>query len=351
MSEERLGAVVYAARVGVVAGPGGIGAVVAEFILVVGLLVPVPVVEIPIVVGGLGAVQPVDGHARAGGAGVVPGVGVGGAADRPEARVVGLDGAMPASSEVLDEGVVGRDFVGRAVGLRGREEQQPELVAGAEPGGDEAPVVGHRDLGGRGRHPPQARHHHLVGLRGVVRPRHLHLDRVRALRERDLEAGRVRVRVRERRAAGVLDLVHGVAVVHRRGDGDFVHAVGHRRRVGRPSRGKRRGQRDPGAVVVRQLQIGQGGIGGEGGAADQGTVDPYSRYVERWRPVVGRSTSPMPPLVIDAPARGRICVFASGMRSIDSYPGTHAVRKMHKVHCLCFQHRICGGRELFDVCS
>ena len=137
---------------------GGVGAVGAGLVLVVGLVGPAPVVEILVLVGGLGAVEPVDGHALVfrgeRGGGVVAGVGVGGAADRPEAPAVGLDGGAAGRGAGLDEGVVVRDGGGGAVALGGGEEQQPELVAGVQAGGLEAPVVGNRggDVGQRAYH-------------------------------------------------------------------------------------------------------------------------------------------------------------------------------------------------------
>ena len=77
---ERLGAVVPAAGDRVVGSLGGIGAVGAGLVLVVDLVVPGPVVEILVLVGGLGAVEPVDGDALVGrgvgGAGIVAGVAV-----------------------------------------------------------------------------------------------------------------------------------------------------------------------------------------------------------------------------------------------------------------------------------
>ena len=152
VSRERLGAVVVAAGERVVGLLGGIVRVGAGLVLVVGLVVPGPVVEILVLVGGLGAVEPVDGHARAGGAGVVAGVDGGGAADHPEARAVGPDVGVAGRGEVLDEGVVVRDIGGRGVALGGGEEQQPERVAGGQAGGLEAPVRGDRvDGAGLGR--------------------------------------------------------------------------------------------------------------------------------------------------------------------------------------------------------
>ena len=159
---ERLGAVVVAAGEGPVGGEEGVGAVGAGLVLVVGLVVPGPVVEILVLVGGLGAVEPVDGHALVGagvgGGGVVAGVGVGGAADRPEARAVVLDVGVAGRGEALDEGVVVRDIGGGGVAHGGGEEQQPELGAGGHGGGLEAPVrgdLGNDGLGGRGQGCPQ----------------------------------------------------------------------------------------------------------------------------------------------------------------------------------------------------
>ena len=177
---ERLGTVVVAAGDGVVDALGGIVRVGAGLVLVVGLVVPGPVVEILVLVGGLGAVEPVDGHALVGagvgGVGVVAGVDGGGAADHPEARAVVLDVGVAGRGAGLDEGVVVRDIGGRGVALGGGEEQQPELVAGAQAGGDEAPVRGDR-IGG------QHRRDRRVGVAGarfivaiVVREVHLHLD-------------------------------------------------------------------------------------------------------------------------------------------------------------------------------
>ena len=122
-----LGAVVAAAGEGPVAGLGGIGAVGAGLVLVVGLVVPGPVVEILVLVGGLGAVEPVDGHALVGrgvgGFSVVSGVDGGAAADHPEARAVGPDVGVAGRGAGLDEGVVVRD-IGGGDGARRRGEEQ-----------------------------------------------------------------------------------------------------------------------------------------------------------------------------------------------------------------------------------
>ena len=88
---------------------------------------------------------------RAGGGGIVASVGVGGAADRPEAGAVSLDVGVAARGEVLDEGVVGRDLGGGGVALGGGEEQQPELLAGGQASGLEAPVRGDKSLRERWR--------------------------------------------------------------------------------------------------------------------------------------------------------------------------------------------------------
>ena len=86
-----LGAVVLAAGEGVVVFLGCVVRVGAGLILVVGLVVPGPVVEIGVAVGDLGAVEPINRDTGAGGAGVVTGVDGGGAADGPEAGAVGPD--------------------------------------------------------------------------------------------------------------------------------------------------------------------------------------------------------------------------------------------------------------------
>ena len=51
--------------------------------------------------------------------------------------------AWPGRGAVLDEGVVIRDVGRPGVALRGGEEHDPEGVAGAEAGGNQAPVLGH----------------------------------------------------------------------------------------------------------------------------------------------------------------------------------------------------------------
>ena len=146
---DRLGAVVLAAGPGGVDALGGIEPGGAGLVLAVDHIVPGPVVEIFVLVGGLGAGEPVDGDALVGagvrGGGVVAGVDGGSAADRPEARAVGLDGDVAGRGAGLDEGVVVRDVGGRGVALGGGQEQQPELVADGQAGGREGPVRG--DLG------------------------------------------------------------------------------------------------------------------------------------------------------------------------------------------------------------
>ena len=93
-----------------------------------------------------GRKAPVDGDARAGGAG--RGAGVGGAAGHPEARAVGLDVGLAGRGEVLDGGSRYRRRSRRASRRsRGGEEQQPELGAVGQAGGLEAPVRGDRSLG------------------------------------------------------------------------------------------------------------------------------------------------------------------------------------------------------------
>ena len=56
---------------------------------------------------------------------------------------VGLDVGVARRGAVLDEGVVIRDVGRLGVALRGGEEHDPEGVAGAEAGGNQAPVLGH----------------------------------------------------------------------------------------------------------------------------------------------------------------------------------------------------------------
>ena len=83
--------------------------VVAQFVPVVGLIVPRAVVEVRVVVGDLVAAHPVDRHSGAVGVGpgVVAGVDGLGAADDPESRGVVLDVGVAVRGSVLDEGVVG----------------------------------------------------------------------------------------------------------------------------------------------------------------------------------------------------------------------------------------------------
>ena len=80
-----------------------------------GLLVPAPVVEVRVVVGDLGAVQPVDGNARARGSGVVPGIVRFGAAENLEGVAVGLDVRMARGGLGLNKGVVHVDVVGGGI--------------------------------------------------------------------------------------------------------------------------------------------------------------------------------------------------------------------------------------------
>ena len=77
-----------AAREGVVGGLGGVGPVGAGLVPVVGLIVPVAIVEILVVIGNLGACQPVDGHSLVRdcvySARIVPGIGSPSTANHPE---------------------------------------------------------------------------------------------------------------------------------------------------------------------------------------------------------------------------------------------------------------------------
>ena len=87
--------------------------VVAGLVPVVGLVVPVAVVEILVVVGDLVSVQPVDRYASVragvGGSGVVPGIYVGSAADNLEGGAVIPDVGMAGCGAVLDKRVVCAD--------------------------------------------------------------------------------------------------------------------------------------------------------------------------------------------------------------------------------------------------
>ena len=269
-SEIRLFAVVLAARQGEVGGLAGIGPVGAEFILVVGLVVPAAVVEVLVVVGDLVSVEPVDGHARAGdvvGAGVGGGVRIGGAADHPEGRAVGLDVGVPGGGAALDEGVVVRDVVRRAVGTRRGEEQQPELIAGDKPGRNQDPVVGNLDLagrGGRGRPSPRARDRHRVvlGVVDVVLRRHRHDDLVVVLGERGHRDTVAEVGVGDRGSVQGDAGHRRVRIVHRRGQRHRGDGVAHVRVVVERARHEGRGEGPVVRPVVdherAQLRVGGG---------------------------------------------------------------------------------------------
>ena len=111
------------------------------------VVVPGAVVEIAVVVGDLVAVQPVDGHAGPGGAGVVAGVDAGGAAEDVEVGAVGAHRLDAGIDAALHEGVVGGDVRETAVRPRVGDDQQAEPVARAEARGLERPVRGD-DSGG-----------------------------------------------------------------------------------------------------------------------------------------------------------------------------------------------------------
>ena len=76
------------------------------------VIVPVAVVEIPVIVGYLVAVQPVDRHAGPGGAGVIPRGHARRAAHRPETATEGPDRRMSRRRPVLHEAVVVGDVRG-----------------------------------------------------------------------------------------------------------------------------------------------------------------------------------------------------------------------------------------------
>ena len=130
---------------GVVDGLGAIWSGVTDLVpvLVVGLLVPGAVVEIPVVVGDLESAQPVDGDSGVGigvsGLGVVPGVGVFGAADGSKAIAVLPDFGVAGRGSGLDEGVVVLDVVGLGIPLGGAVEDEAELLTAGHAIGREAP--------------------------------------------------------------------------------------------------------------------------------------------------------------------------------------------------------------------
>ena len=118
-----LGAVVFAAGEGEL---GGVWPVRAGLVRVVGLIIPVAIVEVLVVIGDLVASQPVDGYALVcdgvRSACVVPGIDGRCASNYPEVRAVGLDVGVARRGEVLHEGVVILYVGGGGVPAGGREE-------------------------------------------------------------------------------------------------------------------------------------------------------------------------------------------------------------------------------------
>ena len=215
---ERLYPVVCAAGEGPI-GASGCAADVAGLVPGVGLVVPFTIVEACVVVGHLGAAEPVDGHARVvggvGGVGVVAGVHVGGGADHPEGGAVVPNVGMACGGGVLHEGVVDADLGGAAVACPRRDEDQAEAAAHVEAAGDQAPVGGDLRVGGRGI---GAGDGDRVGLhRRPVLGGHRHRDRRVADGERDLVAVRGVVGI------GGRDLDRGAVVVGRRRNRGRVH--------------------------------------------------------------------------------------------------------------------------------
>ena len=167
---EQLRAVVVGARPG-----GGVCERVglADIVRGIGLVSPDPVVEVRVVVGDPGAVEPVDRHAPVGfvpgGVGVLPGVG----ARRAHQRRVPKGNRSPLMHETAGVNdlvnAVSRDVVvvmdARAGGVRQvfSDEQKAEGVAGAEVVGDQRVVgidpFGRKNRGALGGRGPGAGNH------------------------------------------------------------------------------------------------------------------------------------------------------------------------------------------------
>ena len=105
--------------------------------------VPPTVVEVVIVVGDLGAVQPIDWHAPAVHRGVGDGVDGRRAAHHPEVCAVLLDVRVACGDEVLHKRVVVRYVRRRCVSPVGGLDEQPEAVSRTDAVGNQGPVAGH----------------------------------------------------------------------------------------------------------------------------------------------------------------------------------------------------------------
>ena len=193
-------------------------------------------------------------------AGVDPAV----APHRPESRRIGQYLVVARGGELLHPVVVAADRASVPLLAVGHV-QQPELRTGGQPRGEQAPVAGHRDLGGMGQ-PGPARRPLAVAV-GAGRA-HLHLigpvrHQVRDARDGD---GQV-LRTVEEAPAAALAVSHIVA-----GDGDIrrrrpAHVEARRAPLGRRHPGRRQGApHDDGvdqrraAVPGRDLHL-DGGLG------------------------------------------------------------------------------------------
>ena len=235
------GAVEQLRAVVVGTGPGGVACErvgIAETVRGIGLVSPDPVVEVRVVVGDPGAVEPVDRHAPVGfgpaGVGQQPGV----SARRAHQRRLKQGNRSPLTHEIAgfnDVNSVGRSEVVVVMdarvggGRRGSsDEQKAEGVAGAEVIGDQRVVgidpfaIGRGDaLGGRG---PGAG---IVGVEGT------HLDIVKAVSEAaDDEGGAGGVLAHGRPTAATTTSVADVVT----GEGGLAGVIGSgpgdRQRVG-----------------------------------------------------------------------------------------------------------------------
>ena len=93
-----------------------------------GLVVPGLVVEVGVVVGDLAGAEPVDGHARARGRGVVAGIHISGARHRPEPAAVARDRLVAPRRRGLHERVVDPDVSRVRLALARSQKQHPEPV-------------------------------------------------------------------------------------------------------------------------------------------------------------------------------------------------------------------------------
>ena len=125
-------------------------------------VVPASIVEVAIVVGDLApagqqvSVQPVDGYARARGAGMVARVDRRGAAEHLEPRTVPPNVPVAATGDHSPhEPIVGGNIGGGGRSSATGDEQQPELVALLQARGDQGPIRGHVGLRRRRQRQPQ----------------------------------------------------------------------------------------------------------------------------------------------------------------------------------------------------